>query len=124
MARISHREFQRLVLKALEGIPSNFLARLDNVDVVVNDWPTREDLERTGLDDPHELFGLYHGIPLTERTHDDMALPDRIAIYRRPLESACRTRLDIVEEIRRTVLHELAHHFGIGDAELEQTEYR
>lgn len=123
MVRVSRHGFERLVLKALEELPPSFRERLDNVDVVVKDWPSHEDLEEADLSDPNELFGLYQGIPLTERYHYDMALPDKITIFRRPIEAACDTRRDVVREVRATVIHELAHHFGISDAELEQTEY-
>ena len=124
MVRISRREFERLVLKALEGLPPSIQERLDNVDVVVGDWPSLEDLEQTDLSDPQELFGLYQGIPLTERDHYDMVLPDKITIFRRPIEAACDTKAAVIEEVRVTVLHEVAHHFGIDDAELERTDYR
>ena len=124
MVRISRREFERLVLKALEGLPPSIQERLDNVDVVVGDWPSREDLEQAGLSDPQELFGLYQGIPLTERDHYNMVLPDKITIFRRPIEAACDTKAAVIQEVRVTTIHEVAHHFGIDDAELEHTDYR
>ncbi len=123
MVRLSLREFERLVLKALDSLPPPIRQRMDNVDVVVEEWPSPDDLEEAGLDDRHDLFGLYHGIPLTERTHYDMALPDKITVFQRPIEAACATRADVVKEVRVTVIHEVAHHFGISDAELDQTEY-
>lgn len=96
---------------------------MDNVDVVVDEWPSPDDLEEAGLDDRHDLFGLYQGVPLTERTHYDMALPDKITIFQRPIEVACATRADVVKEVRVTVIHEVAHHFGLSDAALNRTEY-
>ncbi|MSQ22111.1 MAG: metallopeptidase family protein [Dehalococcoidia bacterium] len=123
MVRLSLREFERLVLKALDGLPPSIRQRMDNVDVVVEEWPRPDDLEEAGLDDRHDLFGLYQGIPLTERTHYDMALPDKITIFQRPIEAACATRADVVNEVRVTVIYEVAHHFGLSDAELEHTEY-
>ena len=123
MVRLSLREFERLVLKALDGLPPSIRQRMDNVDVVVEEWPSPDDLEESGLDDRHNLFGLYQGVPLTERTHYDMALPDKITVFQRPIEAACATRADVVKEVRITVIHEVAHHFGISDAELDQTEY-
>lgn len=123
MVRLSLREFERLVLKALDGLPPPIRERMDNVDVVVEEWPSPDDLEEAGLDDRHDLFGLYQGIPLTERTHYDMALPDKITIFQRPIEAACATRADVVKEVRVTVIHEVAHHFGLSDAALDHTEY-
>lgn len=120
---MSLREFERLVVKALDSLPLPIRHRMDNLDVVVGEWPSLDDLEEAGLDDRHDLFGLYHGIPLTERTHYDMALPDKITIFQRPIEAACATRADVVKEVRVTVIHEVAHHFGLSDAELDQTEY-
>jgi len=123
MVRLSLREFERLVLKALDGLPPSIRQRMDNVDVVVEEWPSPDDLEESGLDDRHDLFGLYQGVPLTDRTHYDMALPDKITVFQRPIEAVCATRADVVKEVRVTVIHEVAHHFGISDAELDQTEY-
>lgn len=123
MVRVSRHEFERLVLRALDGLPPSIRERLSNVDVVVEEWPSRADLEQSDLEDPRDLFGLYQGIPLTERTHYDMVLPDKITIFQRPIEAACDTRAAVVKEVRATVIHEVAHHFGIDDAELEETEY-
>ena len=123
MVRLSRQQFEQLVLKALEGLPAAIKERMDNVDVVVREWPSREDLATAGLDDRYDLFGLYQGLPLTERSHYDLALPDKITIFRGPLTAACATRVDLVKEVRVTVVHEVAHHFGISDAVLEQTRY-
>ena len=124
MTRMSRREFRRLVLEAMDGLPEHIKERMDNVDVVVDDWPSGEDLEYAGIHDPHQLFGIYQGVPLTERSQYDMVIPDRIAIFRRPLEAACDTRAELAHEIRITVLHEIAHHFGIDEAALKQTDYQ
>jgi len=123
MVRISRREFERLVLKALDDLPSSIRSRMDNVDIVVHDWASGDELAGVGLRHPGELFGLYQGIPLTERSHYDMVLPDRIAIFRKPIEAVCATRSDVVREVRATVIHEIAHHFGISDAALDETRY-
>ena len=123
MVRISRRGFERLVLKALDDLPHSIRSRMDNVDIVVHDRASSDDLEGLGLRHPGELFGLYQGIPLTERSHYDIAVPDRISIYRKPIEAACATRSDIVREVRATVIHEIAHHFGISDAALDQIRY-
>ena len=123
MVRLSLREFERLVLKALESLPPSIRQRMENVDVVVEEWPSPEDLEEADLDDRHDLFGLYQGVTLTERTHYDMALPVKITIFQRPIEAACATRADVVKEVRVTVVHEVAHHFGLSDAALDETKY-
>ncbi len=114
------KEFQGLVLEALERLPEEFKARLSNVDVIVQDWPSREQLEVAGLNHPSELLGLYEGVPLTERESYNLVLPDRISIFQRPIEALCRGREEIIREVRTTVAHEIAHHFGIDDDRLEE----
>ncbi|MBI4339589.1 MAG: metallopeptidase family protein [Chloroflexi bacterium] len=96
---------------------------MDNLDVVVRDWPRPEHLEERGRGDRYSLLGLYQGVPLTERSHYDLALPDVITIFRHPIEALCATRREVVEEVRKTVLHEIAHHFGMDETALEKTKY-
>ena len=120
---VSRREFERLVLKALAELPAPIQERMDNVDVVVQDWPTPEDLGTSDIRDRYGLLGLYQGIPLTQRSHYDMPLPDKITIFRRPIEAMCSTRGQVVQQVRKTVVHEVAHHFGIDDAYLDETAY-
>jgi predicted Zn-dependent protease with MMP-like domain len=117
--------FRRLVSQALEDLPAEFLEKLDNVDVVVEDLPTPEQ-ELTASSGPEEglLMGLYEGIPLTERTSAYAGtLPDRITLFQRNIEAVCESREEIVEEIRTTVLHEIAHHFGMDDERLHALDY-
>jgi len=112
-------EFEQLVTQALEDLPDFFKQQLQNVDVVVADWPTEAELRSVGLQPGQLLFGLYHGIPLTKRSsHYGMVLPDKITIYRLSIERVCRTREEVVQRVQRTVKHELAHHFGISDDRL------
>lgn len=117
-------EFRRLVTEALDGIPDEFARYLTNVAVVVEDDPTRAQLRRAGLDPTRDtLFGLYQGVPLPDRPHDFAGLPDQITIFRRPLERACRTRADLRREIQVTVVHEIAHFFGIDDRRVRELGY-
>ena len=113
-----------MVLKALQSVPPAIKVRMNNVDIVVKDWPSRDDLEQAGLNDRHKLLGLYQGIPLTERSDYNMVLPDVIAIFQRPIQERCDTRAAVVEEVHVTVIHEVAHHFGIADETLDETVYR
>ena len=115
------RRFERLVRKALAELPTPYRDWLANVDVVVERRPRRHHLRSTGLAPGETLFGLYEGIPLADRGADyGMVLPDKITIFQEPLERAFSTTAELVEEVRRTVLHELAHHFGTSDEELER----
>ena len=101
------------------------LDRLENVDVVVEDWPSRDQLAAVGLRHGAALLGLYEGVPLTRRSsHYGMVPPDKITIFQKPIEAKCRYDSEISREIRRVVQHEIAHHFGIGDTRLEQIEHR
>jgi len=105
MEAIDEERFGALVGRALDGLPEELFAQLDNVAVVVEDEHP---------DDP-DLLGLYEGVPLTERWEYAAVLPDRIAIYRLPLCDLAADEAELVEEVRITVVHELAHHMGIDD---------
>jgi len=116
-------EFERLVAEALEELPEEFQKRLDNIDVVVAAHPTRDQMERAGIGPHQTLFGLYEGVPLTKRDRGyHLVLPDKITIFQRPMEAVCRTKDEIRDLVRRTVMHEIAHHFGIGDERLKGLE--
>ncbi|MQA61656.1 MAG: hypothetical protein GEU86_09185 [Actinophytocola sp.] len=105
------RRFEELVADALDEIPPEFAAAMDNVVVLV---------EPHNAEEP-DLLGLYHGIAMTERTHDyGGELPDRISIYREPILAMCDSAEEVVEEVAITVVHEIAHHFGIDDDRLHE----
>lgn len=114
--------FRRIVNEALEGLPQEFASRIENVAVVVEREPSPEDLADAGLEDGQELFGLYVGVPLTGRGDYHMTLPDRILIYQGPHERHFPPEA-LPDEIRRTVVHEVAHFFGIDDARLHELGY-
>ena len=118
---MERRRFIRLVQRALAGLPSPYCDWLENVDVVVERRPRLHQRRETGLRPGETLFGLYEGVPLTSRGGDyGMVLPDKISIFQEPLEQECDDEAELIEEVRRTVLHELAHHFGTSDEELER----
>ncbi len=111
--------FEQLVVEALEGIPEPFRSRLQNVAIVAEEEPSPELLEGLGMEPDETLLGLYDGIPLTERGDwYNLTPPDRIILFRRPILALCRSTEEVREEVRRTVLHEVAHFYGIGDEEL------
>lgn len=116
-----HRDrFRRLVQRALRSLPSEVHSQLDNVAIVVQREPSAEDLAAAGLPAGGELFGLYVGVPLTERTSGySMTLPDRILIFQGPLERRVPPR-HIPAEVASTVRHEIAHHYGMDDPHLER----
>ena len=116
--------FSDLVADALDSLPEDLLRHLENVDVVVEEWPGEEDLaDAEGrVEDRRNLLGLYVGVPLSERdTHYGGFLPDRIVLFRGPLEHWTRgDPAALAEQVRRTVIHEFAHHYGIDDDRLEE----
>ncbi len=113
--------FEDLVADALAALPAQFAALLDNVVVVVEDWPDSATLRSVGASSPYALLGFYHGVPQPGRTsHYGMVTPDKISIYRRPIEAQCRTIEELQTLVRRVVFHEIAHHFGIGDDRLRE----
>ncbi|MEM6455186.1 MAG: metallopeptidase family protein [Acidobacteriota bacterium] len=117
--RISEDEFTALVARALDNLPPEFAAALDNIAVVVEDQASAIDLAEVGLDHPDDLLGLYRGVPLTERQTEFVGgLPDQVVIYRLPIVRICETRREVVREVRDTVVHELGHHFGLSDDDM------
>jgi predicted Zn-dependent protease with MMP-like domain len=114
-------EFERTVAEALDQLPQVFRDRLDNVEIVVEEWPDRETLRLAGVKHPGELLGFYHGIPLTERSQGyNLILPDKISIYRRPILMQCRTLEEARATIHHVLRHEVAHYFGISDDRLRE----
>lgn len=122
-------EFDALIGEALDDLPPFFAAAMNNVVVLAAEWPSRRELREAGLDERSTLLGLYTGIPLTERTQGyNIVPPDTITLYQGPLEQAVADDLQpgeaydevLREAIRHTVIHEIAHHFGISDDRLEE----
>jgi predicted Zn-dependent protease with MMP-like domain len=118
---MDRESFQRLVAQAVEELPEEFLLRLENIDIVVEDYPTPNQLHQLGLRGGETLLGLYEGVPQTRRGgHYGLVPPDKITIFQRPIEARCRYGGSLSAEIQRVVKHEIAHHFGISDARLKQ----
>ena len=114
--------FEQLVAEAVEALPEEFQEKLENIDVVVEDWPNRGQLRRIGKG--MTLLGLYEGVPLTERHSSyGMVTPDKITIFRNTIEAKCgRDEMDVKEEIKRVVRHEIAHHFGMSERQVREAE--
>ena len=111
---LDREPFEALVERALDEIPDEIAALVHNVVVLVEDEPPAND---------PDLLGVYDGVSLTERGADHTGLPDRITIFRNPLLDLCADEGELVSEVRITVVHEIAHHFGIDDARLHQLGY-
>ena len=115
---VTPEEFERLVADALDSIPAPLASQLDNVAVVVEDWPRPDQLPARG----GTLLGLYEGVPLTRRGPMSYAgaVPDRITIFRGPLCARASDRSALAHDVRVTVLHEVGHYFGISDERLHE----
>ncbi|ROQ90917.1 metallopeptidase family protein [Desulfosoma caldarium] len=122
--RLSRKEFEDIVERAVDRIPWTIRRHLHNLVIAVERRPSRELLEEMGLP-PHEtLLGLYDGVPLSERNLTAPPLyPDTIYIFQDPLEELCTSEEELIEEIERTVVHEVAHALGISDERLEELGY-
>jgi predicted Zn-dependent protease with MMP-like domain len=119
--RLSTSDFEHLVAQALDELPQFFRDKLQNIEVVVADWPTVSQLRAAGLGERSLLLGLYEGVPLTRRnSYYGLVLPDKVTIFQGPIEQYCRTTASMARQVRRTVLHEIAHHFGIDDDRLRK----
>lgn len=118
---MDYEAFADLVGEALDGLPAEIQAWLDNVEVVVEDWPSRQQLAQLGLRGGTTLLGLYEGIPKTSRSSNyGLVLPDKVTIFRGPILGIAYTEDTARAQVRQTVVHELAHHFGISDDRLHE----
>src|SRR5262245_39584852 len=115
-----HRRFEELVGIALDAIPEPFAAALDEVAIVVADEPTPEQRRENGIEPDEDLYGLYEGVPRTEWGADWVPIPNRIILFRLPLEADFADPDDLADEVWITVVHELAHHLGIDDDRLHE----
>lgn len=118
---MSHDEFRDVISEAMDRLPEEFRQKLSNIEVVVEDRPPPEFMDEHG----HRLLlGLYQGIPITKRTHYYAGvLPDKISIYRESILKISRSREEAIENIKKTLLHEIGHYFGIDDKRLRELGY-
>jgi len=112
--------FEKLVAEAIDSLPDKFLEKIENVDIVVEAAPSPGTLKEFGMGRGTTLFGLYRGIPLKHRgTGYGSVLPDIITIYQNPIEMSCRNGTGIKTKIREVLMHEIGHHFGMNEDEME-----
>jgi len=120
---MTNREFEKLVEEGVALIPAELRALISNVQIVIEDEPSAELLDELGVPEEETLFGLYSGTPLTERNSEFAELPDRITIYRLPLQEEFDDPDELRREVARTVIHEIAHHFGISEEHLAELDW-
>lgn len=115
MIEVSQADFERMVGEAIDAIPKKYAEKLNNVGFVVEDVPNLEQQAKFHLVHGRTLYGLYEGIPQTQRTNNySLVLPDKITIFKRPIELSAHSLEELREQVRHTVWHEVAHHFGLG----------
>jgi len=116
-------QFQDLVDQALQKLPEDFRNYLENVDVMVADWPSQRQLASARVRHRGQLLGLYEGVPRTGRGQGyNLVLPDRITIFQKPVESICRSPEEIELEVEKVVRHEIGHYFGLSENQLRNIE--
>lgn len=117
--------FQQLVAQAIDDLPDEFRAHMENVEIIVDDFADSRTLESLGIPSRWHLLGLYLGVPHNRRSvFAYNPLPDTIHLYRRPIEMATSCHEDLKDQIRSVLLHEIGHHFGFDEAQLEELEER
>ena len=118
--QVSRERFENLVRDAISSLPEKFLSKMGNVSIIIADRPTPEQMQENNLGPHDTLYGLYEGVPFTERGSYVPPLPDVITIFQEPIERSSRTDVELDDQVRSTVIHEIAHYFGFSDPELEK----
>ena len=117
--------FEKIVKEGIKAIPEKFLRKLNNVAIVIEDEPTPAQKKKLNIHSNWTLLGLYEGISQTRRgTNYNAILPDKITIFQKPIEKEARDEKDLKEIVKNTVWHEIAHHFGMSEAQVRQTEIK
>lgn len=119
---ISIDEFEKLVMEVLEDLPQKFKEKFENIDFIIDEESTSPLLSKHSSR-PHYTLGLYHGVPMTRKSHRGQHHPDRIVIYKKSIEAVCRDRKSLERTIKRVVLHEVGHYFGISEKRLRELGY-
>lgn len=116
------KTFEYLITEAVESLPDEFKLKLENIDVVIEEEPTAEHIRLARVPKGVSLMGLYQGVPFSKRTHFyGNVLPDKITIFRNNIERVCHNDEEIKEAVRRTVIHEFAHYFGLSDEHMKRS---
>lgn len=121
--KVTLKEFEELISEAVNNLPENFKEKMENIAIAIEDLPSQELLIEMKIKSPYGLLGLYRGVPYPRRGiwYRDV-LPDKIIIFKKPIEVRCRNREDIKESVRRVVIHEIGHYFGLNEADLRKIE--
>jgi len=118
------KAFEKIVKEAVEAIPEKFLGKLSNIDICIEETPSPYQLGRLKSRKNFKLFGLYEGVPQTERRHYGEILPDKITVFKNPILERANSIKEVKEIVRDTVWHEIAHHFGMSEERVRKAEKR
>ena len=124
MKTMNRDKFEELVRQGIEAIPQRFLKKMNNVDIVIEDEPTKEQMKELKLGKGAKLFGLYQGVPQTKRGHYSWVLPDKITLFKKPIEEVALSEEEIKAKVKETVWHEIAHHFGMDEERVRRAKKR
>lgn len=121
--KVTEEEFEELVTEAISGLPEKFKEKMENIAVAIEDLPSQELLGEMKIKSPYGLLGLYRGVPYTRRgIWYRNVMPDKIIIFQKPIEVQCRNKEEIRESVRKVVIHEIGHYFGLDEADLRKIE--
>ena len=123
MIRLRCAEFVDLVGSCYAQLPPAILSYLENLDVVVEDWPNDELMTETQIEHPGDLLGLYTGVSRLERGYDMPSLPDKITLFQRSIEAICQSKEEVSLEVTKTLRHEVGHYLGMDEEELDRLGY-
>lgn len=116
--------FEKLVIESLQDLPAPIREKLENIEIIIEDFPDRLTLREMKITSPYNLLGLYRGVPYSKRGHwYGNVLPDTITIYQKPIEALCRDENKMKEKVREVVAHEIGHYFGFSEAKLRKLGY-
>ena len=122
MIEVTDEQFQDLINQALEELPGEHVKNIDNVAILYEDMPTEQQIADAGLHQNQTLLGLYEGVPLTKRQGMTRTLPDKITLFKQPLQWHANTLDELKEEIKHTVWHEVAHYYGLDHDKIRDLE--
>lgn len=123
MFTVDEKTFEKLVADGIDNIPPKYAKHIKNLAFVVEDEPTQEQRQKLKLHPNQTLFGLYEGVPLTGRSGNyNLVLPDKITIFKKPIESSANGLQELKKQINQTIWHEVAHYYGLGHGRIHQLE--
>lgn len=121
MIQVSDEEFEKFVAEAMDAIPDKYYEKIKNVVFVAEDQPSNEQRLKLKLRCDQTLYGLYEGIPLDKRgSNYNLVLPDKITIFKQPMEASCNSIIELKQQIHKTVWHEVAHYFGLSHVDMDK----